>query len=214
MSYEATYEVKITIKDGPPVVQEKRVVSDIITTSANRISFKACSTAMYAEINASESSDKAYHKALCRRLQFALGDVSEKKHLAFVAIKATKYSFKRCVNQDAGGIGYKLLNECKTDCKGETPIETTCGSVEWLTGERVIMNVCGALNAAKEIQIYVDEKLFDCSKKEADEIVITVTYGVAGDVSQIAESDGTIDCCPKPDKLSESQLGNRRFQMA
>jgi hypothetical protein len=211
MSYTATVEVKISIPDGPPEVKEKRTINSIVSANAKRISFKFPQDGAGQDFPTEYSSDGKQHRGVCRKVRFVLengtaaadskqapqqqqqqqtGPIAvspePKESLAFVAIKASKYQFKRCAGEDAPGIGFKLYK--KDGC--ESP-SSPCDKIEWISGDRILINICGALDQVDAIQIFVDEKLFDCSKKDGDEIVVTLTYGVSG--SKV-ESDGTEGC--------------------
>lgn len=205
MSYEATVEVKISIKEGPPDVKESRKITNVCAANAKRISFKHPDSVMsFKEIPIENSIDKKPHRAICKMMKFNLEkapqpaadakpadpceqkNVPEDERLAFVAIKASKYIYKQCVNVDVGGVGYRLGG-----CSSK--LYKDCDKIEWMVGDRVVLNVCGALDLADSIELFVDEKLFDCSKKDQDEIIVTVTFGVLG--SDSMESDGTVPCC-------------------
>jgi hypothetical protein len=230
MSYDALVTIGISIKDGPPPVQEKRTLSDVIAANAKRITFKIPKDPMgWMDVKADDSSDMEARKAICRQLKFSLEkettpqpqqqqqqmDQMQGKEmhqtakiderLAFVAIKASKYLYKRCVNMDAGGVGFRL-----GECTPMGPLQGSreCGKIEWMTGDRVLLNICGALDFATAIEVFVDEKLFDCSKKDGDEVVVTITYGVIGVDS---ESDGTTECCG-PTNATVGSVPNRNVR--
>lgn len=211
MSYTANVEVKISIPDGPPEVKEKRTITNIVSANAKRISFTFPKDGAGQDFPTETSSDGKQHRGVCRKVRFVLENVSAipdkaaqqqhqqqqqavlspvgpetKESLAFVAIKASKYQFKRCAGEDAPGVGFKLYKK-----EGCVSPSSPCDKIEWISGDRVLINICGALDEVDSIQVFVDEKLFDCSKKDGDEIVVTLTYGVAGST---VESDGTEAC--------------------
>lgn len=212
MSYTATVEVKVSIPDGPPEVKEKRTITNIVSANAKRISFNFPKDSAGQEFPIASSSDGKQHRGVCRKVSFVLETAASNESLAFVAIKASKYQFKRCAGEDAPGIGFKLYKKgtpCNP-CDGSN-LTSPCDKIEWISGDRILINICGALDQAESIEIFVDEKLFDCSKKDGDEIVVTLTYGVAG--SKV-DSDGSEACsCDVKTVSSGANAKNSRYSL-
>jgi hypothetical protein len=188
MSYEAEVKVTVTIKDGPAPVQGKYIVAGITDANTKRISFKASDLISNDGKNVQDmypgDVDKR-RRVLCRTLTIAHGETIE-----FIAIKATRYVYKKCVNKEVSGIAFSLKdNYCPAN---ENESYTSCERATWLTTDQIFLNVCNALNGRSQLAIIVDEELFDCTKKDPDEIIVTLTYALKG---QVDESDGTSPCC-------------------
>ena len=71
----------------------------------------------------------------------------------------------------------------------DAPSPTPMCNVNFIRNEKVLVSFpgCDSLNGKTKIYLYVDEELFDCSKKDPDEVILTVTWGVVSKKETAAE---------------------------
>ncbi|MFO1063072.1 MAG: hypothetical protein U0892_04265 [Pirellulales bacterium] len=231
MAYDVTISINVDVKDGPKV---KATIKPLGITDANakKVMFYNDASCKQLKFTAPEHrpmvvcSDptNGYIAVYCKKIRLLQPD---KEKLAFLSIKAPKYTFKSCPEGDVPGVGFALYSsvECekfmkKSDGKDadyaiqndydQGILETS--KVIWISSEYVTLNQCNLDNAHDDyLYLIVRPQMFECSKDPKAAFEITVTYGIRGEAHN--ENDFQ-DCCAAqnqtPAQMQHAYLQNAR----
>jgi hypothetical protein len=217
MAYDVTISINVDVKDGPKV---KATLKPMGITDANlkKVMFyndQTCkslkfeTTAHRPTVNCVDPS--GHISVYCKKIK--LLQANEK--LAFLAIKAVKYTFKNCPEGDVPGVGFALSCDKSVDKEkpqGPIPNEYDQGILDvnrviWISSEYVSVNQCNLADVSDDyLYLIVRPQMFDCSKDPKAAFEITVTYGIRG--QENSESDFK-DCCA----TNAVQMGNQHANM-